>query len=576
MSEEDKLARFDKMIIALIVVFLLMIIAFFSVNYFSDYVKTAVKGYVKGAVVWSNAQKEASYHLKNYVYNQKKSDYQQYKKPLEIIKGDRQAALTLISDNPDYEKARQGFIKANITVEHIDAMIWLVTNFKNYELFVQAIEIWKTADKQIQELTKLAEELHHDISNGSLTPEEQNQFSNRIDELNASLTTTVQSYVDVMTETERLVGNVTFWVNAIVAVLLMFSGGVIAVGFIYRAKQWNKTLSQSETKFRHVLDNTRDVIYEMNLDSGKFEYISPTVKNQLGYSHNELYGEGIKYLLALIHPEDREKIRSINRKYEENNIEEAEKEFECRMKTKNGDYIWVSNKHSIVRNAAGKSPTIVGNVRDITQRKKSEEKLNHMLAEKVTLLEEIHHRVKNNLAIISGLLELQKEGLDSEVKGIFEESQSRIQSMALVHERLYKSEKLSEISMKEYISELTDAIKTTHEVDSQDITIKKEIEEIYLDLEKVIPVGLILNELITNAFKHAFSNGNEDVIKILLKKTGANLTIMVADNGKGLPADFEIHSSKTLGMSLVSILTKQIEGDLKVSSNGWTKFKITF
>lgn len=571
MKKQGSVARFDKMIFTVIIVFIVMIITLISVNYVSSYVKTATKGASQGAFRGFNAQKEAVYHLTNYLHSQDSSDYQQYLKPLNIFGGYRQAAMTLISKNPDYDKARRGFVKGNITPAYIDPMIWVFANLKGLDKIDQSTEIWKKADSKIQQLDALAKDLHANISNGGLTPEEQKRFSTRMDALNASMTRDIRSYVDVMTEIEQWVSNITFWVNGVVGVLLIFCGGTMAVVFIRRAKQWNKS---REAKFQHVLDNTRDIIYEVNLDEHNYEYMSPSVKNQLGYSRDEILEKGPEFLLKLIHPEDREDIEAADQESFETKLVNTEKESEFRIKTKGGDYIWVSNKRSVV-NREDEPRAVVVNSRDITQRKEYEEKLNKMLEEKVTLLQEIHHRVKNNLAVISGLLEMQKEGLGREVKEAFEVSQSRIQSMALVHEKLYESESLSEINIREYVSELIDFIGRSYKADEQDITVEKDIEELDLDIEVVIPMGLILNELITNTFKHGFSESKEGTLKVSLTKGEGPMILKVADNGKGLPEDFDMENMDSLGVTLISGLTRQINGELEISSNGWTEFKIT-
>lgn len=571
MQVQSKVAKFDKMIFTIVIVFLVMIITLISVNYFSNYVKTATKGASQGAVLWSNAQKEAGYHLTSYLHSQKRSDYQQYKKPLEVFEGFRQAALTIVSDNPDYERARQGFIKGRIDPAYIEPLIWFFENFQDLDKIAQSIRIWRKADQKIQEFTAMAEELRASIGNGGLSPDEQNRFSRRIDQLNVSVNRDIRDFVNVMNDIDHLVGSVTFWVNAIVGGLLIFCGGAVAVAFISRAKKWNKT---RETKFRQVLNNTRDIIYEINLDSGTYEYITPSVKSQLGYSREEMIENGPEFMFSLIHPDDKDTIEESIHKYLEQNVADVEKESEFRIKTQSGDYIWVSNKHSVVRKN-GDPHAVVVNSRDITQRKLYEEKLNEMLDEKVTLLREIHHRVKNNLAVISGLLEMQKEGLGQVVKEAFEVSQSRIQSMALVHEKLYESENLSEINIREYISELIDFIGRSYEADEQDITVEKDIEELDLDIEVAIPLGLILNELITNAFKHGFSESREGTLKVSLAKREGALVLQVADNGKGLPEDFDMENADSLGVTLIRGLTHQIEGELEISTNGWTEFKIT-
>ncbi|MGK7391303.1 MAG: sensor histidine kinase, partial [Candidatus Cyclobacteriaceae bacterium M2_1C_046] len=215
---------------------------------------------------------------------------------------------------------------------------------------------------------------------------------------------------------------------------------------------------------------------------------------------------------------------------------------------------------------------------DISDRKKYEEELDKNLHDKEVLLQEIHHRVKNNLAIIVSLLELQKDELDMEMQDVFKESQSRIQSIALVHEKLYQTESLSNISLAEYIRELTDVISSAYHTEKRDVTtdLILDDENINLDINQAIPVGLIYNELVNNAYKHGFSGNKKGSLKVMLGYDGEEISLSVADNGKGLPEDFDLEGAGSLGMVLVNTLAQQLGADLMATSNEWTEFRISF
>lgn len=194
--------------------------------------------------------------------------------------------------------------------------------------------------------------------------------------------------------------------------------------------------------------------------------------------------------------------------------------------------------------------------------------------EKEVLLKEIHHRVKNNLQIISSILNIQSRKLeDANAKKAVSEGRSRIKSMSLIHEKLYGSDQFSEISMKEYIQELSAYLFKTHKP-GDNIKHRIEVEDIKLDIDKAIPLGLILNELISNSLKHAFEGKTEGELCISLTADQEAFTLQVADSGKGLPANFE--EIKNMGMRLVNSLTEQIEGQLTVENSNGANFTITF
>ncbi len=200
------------------------------------------------------------------------------------------------------------------------------------------------------------------------------------------------------------------------------------------------------------------------------------------------------------------------------------------------------------------------------------------LKEKETLLSEIHHRVKNNLAVITGLLELQMGYSDDDyATRTLQESQRRVQSIAMIHEKLYQNERLSEIDFRKYIEELLEILTYSFNFDHKKIDVSRHVDNINLTIDQSIPCGLILNELVSNAFEHAFKGRTEGDILVEFLKEGQNITFCVADNGCGLPDDIQDKKHDSLGITLVETLTAQLHGELQVDSDdGGTVFTITF
>lgn len=204
-------------------------------------------------------------------------------------------------------------------------------------------------------------------------------------------------------------------------------------------------------------------------------------------------------------------------------------------------------------------------------------RLQQSLEEREALLREIHHRVKNNLQVISGLLSLQSGQSESEeLKGIMREGQSRVKSMALIHQMLYQHENLSAIPFQDYLEALTRELKSTYGRQASHVQLDIQAQQTKLDVDTAIPLGLIVNELVTNAYKYAFEEmGNR--ISIHLRETGqGTFELDVKDNGKGLPQDFVLGKSQTLGLRLVQLLCRQLRADLSVESSGGTHFRMVF
>ena len=245
-------------------------------------------------------------------------------------------------------------------------------------------------------------------------------------------------------------------------------------------------------------------------------------------------------------------------------------------------------------------------IRDISDRKRTEEQIRASLLEKEVLLKEIHHRVKNNLQIISGLLTLQAAQINDErLQRMLKESQSRIWTMALIHQTLYQSGNLADIDMADYIRSLAGNLLSSYAQPAMPPTVSFDLVPVRLVIDKAIPLALIINELVTNAIKHAFPDGRSGEIRIALNecrdkacpRMGTRLVptdnmgtarlvpargcaptyeLTVADNGAGLPAGFDPKNQKSLGLQLVDMLTKQLGGSLAIESSGGTAVHIKF
>jgi len=216
------------------------------------------------------------------------------------------------------------------------------------------------------------------------------------------------------------------------------------------------------------------------------------------------------------------------------------------------------------------------NTLDSKVEKKTKE-LKNSLEEKDLLLREIHHRVKNNLALTIGLIKLQQsEVQDNKTQQLLKDIQERIYTMELLHRKLYESPNLDHINFKEYVINLVHDIEKTY-IHDKKVDIKIDIQNVYLTIEKAMPCGLILNELLTNAFKYAFTNSKKAKLKIAMIQTDEKYELLIKDNGEGIPDNIDVYTSNTLGLKLINSISKlQLKGTLDYSNKKGSKFKITF
>jgi PAS domain S-box-containing protein len=347
-------------------------------------------------------------------------------------------------------------------------------------------------------------------------------------------------------------------------------------------RQAEDKIRASEEKFRSIVENSSDQIFMLNKDC-KILSMNRTGAELFGKLPPEMIG---KPLLELF-PENIATQFSQNIKTVFSTGKTMIEEEKILIK---GQELYLSTVLNPVKDDGGGVTAVIGIVRDITNRRQAEEQVQASLNEKEVLLKEIHHRVKNNLQVISGLLTLQAAQINDErLQRIIKNSQSRIWTMALIHQTLYQSGNLAAIVMDEYIRSLAGNLLSSHAQVAMPPTVRFDLQPLQLSVDKAIPLALIINELVTNAMKHAFPNGRLGEIRIALNErrdtsrlvhtdTGHSLTyeLTVADDGVGLPAGFDPESQKSLGLQLVSMLTKQLGGSLAIESKGGASVHISF
>ena len=343
---------------------------------------------------------------------------------------------------------------------------------------------------------------------------------------------------------------------------------------VVERKRAEEALQKSEAFFKAVTENSLDSILILD-KKGTIIYASPSIERFSGYKPEELIGKsGFDFILPADLPRAISDFGKAVLIKKDVIIPNA---FRCRHK----------NGSERVLEGTGNNlldyPAVTGfvvNVRDITDRKLAEEKIHASLQEKEMLLREVHHRVKNNLQVISGLLDLKAASSGNpELIEMFHESQSRIRSMALIHEKLYDSKDFARIDLAGYVRGLSQELFQSYKINPGEIDLIIQTgDDVYVDINKAIPCGLILNELISNALKHAFAGDGASTITISIRKSDDNeVEIAVRDNGLGLPDDVDIRQPRSVGLHLVNGLVKnQLDGQIEVRRDNGTEFRILF
>jgi PAS domain S-box-containing protein len=353
--------------------------------------------------------------------------------------------------------------------------------------------------------------------------------------------------------------------------------GMCGIGTeITERKQADELLKKSEESFRGVFETSPTGIAIVDFESQRFVRANKSFLGIVGYSEEELLTKSVH---DITHPDDRalEQQKLLER------LDEPSKVFflEKRYLRKDGTVRWVQVTGDVIRTDSG-TQSALANVIDVTESKRAKTALQASLAEKEVLLREVHHRVKNNLASIVGLIELQRSSLEEPkaVKMLVELGE-RVRSMSLIHEKLYKSESLSKINCQEYLDELIFQLRCSYE--SSEVSFDVTADGVEMPLDSAVPCALIVNELVTNALKYAFPDKMPRTgtggcrIRVLLARENETYTLSVADNGVGLPEGVDLISAKTLGLVLVRMLGQhQLGGTYHLDQDQGTRFTLTF
>jgi PAS domain S-box-containing protein len=366
--------------------------------------------------------------------------------------------------------------------------------------------------------------------------------------------------------------------------------------YVYRAiglfknitenKHAQEKLKVSEEHIIKYLQNFRGIGFEFN-KYFNFVLLHGAIEEITGYKSEEFLSGKIK-LIHLVNPDDKSNFLQNRKKLSTASNSIVEQEY--RILNKNEDIVWIFESIQVVHDIDKTNLVYQGFIQDVTEQKIAKETIDK--AEKLRK-KEIHHRIKNNLQVISSLLELECENLLSgnlereKVIEAFRESNNRIVSMSIIHEELYNSKDMETVNFASYLKELTDDLFKSYKVGNADIQLILDVEDISFEMDNAIPLGIIVNELISNSLKYAFPEGRNGKIHIKLyrdidnkEKILASLCrhykLVIEDDGVGLPNSIDFKNTSSLGLQLVNTLVDQINGDIELKKNSGTKYTIRF
>nr|WP_049891104.1 PAS domain S-box protein [Methanohalobium evestigatum] len=346
---------------------------------------------------------------------------------------------------------------------------------------------------------------------------------------------------------------------------------------ITERKETEEKLKYKEEILELALNSTSLAVWDCDIKKGEL-YFSEQFSKLLDCGNKELVLDTQTWW-NLIHPDDVNRVSKALNDYYAGRTTVFESEY--RIKDNSGKWLWLLDKGKITkRDNSGNSERLTGVILDITDKVEREEKIreyaNKIKESKITREKELHHRIKNNLQVISSLLNLQSEKFeDEDVVEAFKDTQNRVISMSFVHQKLYQTNNLDNLNSKDYIKELVSYLTNLYNKNNIDLNI--DVQNCYFGIDIIIPLGMLINELVSNSLKYAFPEGESGKVDIQLYKNYKECyTLIIADNGRGIPENIDIRDAETLGFQLVSSLVNQVNGDFEIYSGNGTMFIIEF
>jgi PAS domain S-box-containing protein len=344
-------------------------------------------------------------------------------------------------------------------------------------------------------------------------------------------------------------------------------------------ERMERDLQASEERYKSIASVSGIGAWEYHRDTG-FLWCSPEYFTMLGRDPEDFRMDGGPNMerawIELLHPEDRERSSKLFADYLDSGATGLY-ENQSRMKHRDGRWVWILSRARRIGDRDGRPTDVTRGVHiDITERMLFEEMIQSLLGEKELILKEVHHRVKNNLGTVVGLLSVQAgERCDPVSADILMETAGRVESMALLYEKLFESKNVRALSLREYLTSLVGEIVSIFP-DRSKVATEIDIPEIVLEAKTLSPLGIIVNELVTNAMKYAFEGRPGGKISLRARKSGDRISLLFRDDGIGLPEGGESAAPKGFGLELVEMMARQLDGSLKVESGGGTAYTLEF
>lgn len=561
MLKKDDTARrwyIDRNMIGILSVFSVLGVCLLIIVVVASNTMSALRAYSTLQTHWTESRKEATYLFVEYLREQDEEYLAEFRNSLKIINAARSLREELFKPETDRERAKVLLLETKANPNDLDNMITTFHRFHSFPDFADAINAWIESDRLVDEIRTLAEQGEALLDGEQLTDTRRQQLIDRTRQLDEQLTQEQYKLASSLAAGTGLLSRIIFGISLSLGGILLIVGSVLSIRFMRSIREWKRAIEVSRQRYESLFKQNPNAVFSATTE-GRIVNGNEAIKSMIGYDEEEIIDLKLDRLIA---PDERERVRNLFMKA----LQNKPQGFETRMQQKGGTPLTVYMTCLPIF-VEDKIVGVFGIADDISYQKQVEEEIKQQLNEKTVLLSEVHDRVKNNLALISGLLQLQKDDTDDEAtRNNLETAKSRIHSMAMVHEHLYHVESFSNIRIDEYAKELIGSIQNTYKLGENSNHVTIEADPVTLDVKRAIPCGLLLNELILNYVKSASKeSGKREFVMHLIEEEN-DVRIRIRAVGKEFRENLDINEQENLSTVLISTLAKQLDAELNIKA----------
>lgn len=503
-----------------------------------------------------------------YLYKKDKQHYYLLIKSLDCLKTIDSIIDNYLSDQLDVDTIKKQLSEYNLPETENDNIYFLMQYYSYFPGINSSISHWKKLSDYIQNIDLLIIQINNEIPLDQLTIKTRNSYLNQLYQIDSNINYEEDQLRYSLSQSAEWVKDILIWALIITSLFLLIGVSSIIIYFHYRIHWWQNASLENRKWYQSLFKYNPYPILSITT-TGTINSVNSAMMNLLGFDENDLKNKSFVHY----HPEsEKRKVKMYLKKTLEGNPQH----FESYQFDKGGNKVMLET--TLV-------PIYINKViqgvhamkKDITQQKITQQELLSSLKEKEILLQEIHHRVKNNLAIIAGLLELQIENSNHpEVSKKLRDSQGRIYSMAAIHELIYKNENFLALPIDDYLKKRINDFRNTANSNAPNISINTSLDSICLNVNQAIPFALLFNEIFSNAWEHAFKNRKRGTIEVKLKERDEHIYLELSDNGIGLPQKISWGNMETMGMELIQTLVQQLDANINFTVADGTHINIIF